>query len=134
MDLGCGSGALALAALKRAPNVTAFAIDSNARALQCATLSAQANDISGMHIILNADGDVGLDDSIDVVLCNPPYYSDFEIAERMIGTAVRALRSGGAILLVNKTPRWYGERMPQSFHDVSIFASGKYWVACGRKP
>ena len=134
LDLGCGSGALALAASLRAPGVTAIAVDSNARAIQCVTLGAELNGINSVQTLLNSDGQLGLDDSIDVVLCNPPYYSDFEIADKMIRTARQALRSGGAALFVNKQPKWYEERMPQSFHDVAIFPSAKYWVACGRKP
>lgn len=134
LDLGCGSGALALAACLRAPGVMAFAVDSNARAIECAALGAELNGISGLTTILNSDGQLGLDDSIDVVLCNPPYYSDFEIADRMVRAARQALRSGGAALFVNKQPKWYEERLPQEFDDVAIFPSAKYWLACGRKP
>lgn len=134
LDLGCGSGALALASCLRAAGVTAFAVDSNARALQCVQLGAELNGIEGLQTILNSDGQLGLDDSIDVVLCNPPYYSDFEIADKMLRTARRALRAGGAALFVNKQPKWYEERLPQQFVDTAMFPSGKYWVACGRKP
>ncbi len=133
LDLGCGSGAIAIAARLRAQSVTAFAVDSNARAIQCANESAQLNDISDITTVLNWDGQLGLDDSIDVVLCNPPYFSDFEIAERMLRTARQSLRSGGAALFVNKQPSWYEQRLPQSFIDVEIFQSAKYWVACARK-
>ena len=134
LDLGCGSGVLALAACLRADQVTAYAVDSNARAVECVQRSAELNDILNLETRLNSDGQLGLDGSIDVVLCNPPYYSDFEIAEKMIRTATQALRSGGAALIVNKQPQWYEERLPQSFVDVEVFPSGKYWVACGRKP
>lgn len=134
LDLGCGSGAMALAACLRAENVSAFAVDSNARAIQCVSLAAERNGIAGVQTIHNSDGQLGLDHSIDVVVCNPPYYSDFEIAEKMLRTAWIALRSGGAALFVNKQPKWYEERLLQQFEDVGIFPSGKYWVACGRKP
>ena len=134
LDLGCGSGALALAASLRAADVTALAADSNARALECVHLSAQLNGVIGLQTLLNSDGRLGLNDSIDVVLCNPPYYSDFSIADKMLETAREALRPGGAALFVNKQPRWYEERLPQLLDDVAIFPSAKYWVACGRKP
>lgn len=137
MDLGCGSGALAIAAALRSDNVQAFAVDSNARAIDCTQQSARLNNVENLQTLLNCDGFEGaehqLDSTMDVVLCNPPYYSDFEIPEKMIRTAARMLRSGGAALFVNKQPRWYENRMPQSFVDVEIFESGKYWVACGRK-
>ncbi len=133
LDLGCGSGALAIAASLRAPNVQAIAVDSNARAIDCTQRSAALNDVQNLQCFLNSDGDLAaLAGTIDVVLCNPPYYSDFEIAEKMIRTAASLLRPGGAALFVNKQPRWYDNRLPQSFIDVEIFESGKYWVACGR--
>ena len=134
LDLGCGSGALALAAALRQPDVQAFACDSNARAIQCVEQSAQLNSVSSLTALLSCDGQLGLDGSIDIVLCNPPYFSDFEIAEKMLAWALQSLRAGGAALLVNKHPKWYEQRMPETFEDVELIPSGKYWVACGRKP
>lgn len=134
MDLGCGSGALAIAAALRADGVQAIAVDSNARAIDCTLQSAKLNNVQNLQAVLNSDGELSAQvGSLDVVLCNPPYYSDFEIAEKMIRTAAGVLRPGGAALFVNKQPRWYDGRMPQSFVDVEIFESAKYWVACGRK-
>lgn len=134
MDLGCGSGALAIAAALRADGVQAIAVDSNARAIECAQQNAQLNGVPNLQTILNSDGRLGeLAGSIDVVLCNPPYFSDFEIADKMVRTAAEVLRSGGAALFVNKQPRWYESRLPQTLVDVELFESGKYWVACGRK-
>ncbi len=93
LDLGCGSGALAIAAALRAPGVQAFGVDSNARAVDCTLESARLNGAENVETILNSDGQLeSLTGSIDVVLCNPPYYSDFEISEKMIRTAAGALR------------------------------------------
>lgn len=133
LDLGCGSGALGLASCLRADGVTTMAVDSNARAIHCAMVGAEQNGINALQTLLNSDGQLGIDDSMDVVLCNPPYYSDFVIAERMLRSAHAALRPGGALLFVSKQPKWYEERLPQTFVDVAIFPSAKYWVACGRK-
>ncbi len=133
LDLGCGSGALAIAAALRADGVQAIAVDSNARAIACAAQNAELNQVA-VQVLLNSDGNLSeLAASVDVVLCNPPYFSDFEIAEKMIRTAAQVLRPGGAALFVNKQPRWYESRLPQTLIDVELFESGKYWVACGRK-
>ncbi len=133
LDLGCGSGALGIAACLRADHVHALCVDSNARAVACAEANAIRNDVSTLQTQLDSEGNLGAENDWDVVLCNPPYFSDFQIAEKMLRTAHAALRSGGAALFVNKQPRWYEERMPQSFVDFEMFESGKYWVACGRK-
>lgn len=134
LDIGCGSGPVALAAALRNHDVTVHAVDCNARAIDCTRRGAEVNGIQSIQTHLNHDGNLGLDGTVDVVLANPPYYSDFSIAERMVETAETSLRSGGAMLFVTKHPAWYEERMPKSLDDVAIFESGKYWVACGRKP
>jgi 16S rRNA G1207 methylase RsmC len=134
LDLGCGCGTIALAAALRAADVQVIAVDCNARAIACTQRGAELNGISALETRLNYDGQLGLDGTIDVVLANPPYYSDFAIADRMLAASLAALRPGGAVLLVNKHPQWYEERLPASFEDVAIFPSGKYWVACDRKP
>ncbi len=59
MDLGCGSGALAIAAALRADGVQAIAVDSNARALDCTRTNAQLNNVENLQTILNSDGDLG---------------------------------------------------------------------------
>lgn len=134
LDLGCGSGALALATRLRHADVTVLAVDSNARAIDCTKHSSIANALTGIVTRLDCDGHLGVDNTVDVVLCNPPYYSDFQIAEKMLRSAYAALRPGGAALFVNKQPKWYEDRFPTTFEDVELMVSGKYWVACGRKP
>ncbi|MFO1062431.1 MAG: methyltransferase [Pirellulales bacterium] len=134
LDLGCGAGTVSLAAALRAEDVEVHAVDCNARAVDCTRRGAELNEVQSLHTHLNHDGDLKLDGTIDMVLANPPYYSDFSIAERMVQTAETSLRPGGAMLFVTKHPNWYEERLPQTLEDVAIFESGKYWVACGRKP
>lgn len=134
VDLGCGSGGVGLATALRAPDVTVFAVDSNMRAVECAARGAELNDIATFSTIANSDGQLGLDDSIDLVLANPPYFADFGVAEHFLTTAYRALRPGGALLMVTKHPAWYEQRMPELLEDVELIPSGNYHVACGRKP
>jgi 16S rRNA (guanine1207-N2)-methyltransferase len=70
---------------------------------------------------------------LDLVLANPPYYSHFRIAKLFVDIAVRALKSGGTLLLVTKTPEWYLEYLPKNFTAVSHQAVGNYWVVTGQR-
>ena len=134
LDLGCGSGVLSLASARRAADVHVYSVDSHARAIECTQRGAGLNQLASITTIWNADGQFEIPGTVDIVLANPPYFGDFAIAEHFLQVAYRQLRSGGAMLLVNKHPTWYERRLPGWFTDVEIFPSGKYHVACGRKP
>ncbi len=133
LDLGCGAGALALTASGQTGG-TVYAVDCNARATQCTALSADANLADNVEVILNSDGELGLDGTIDLVLANPPYFGGDAIPVHFVETSIQVLRSGGALLVVNKKPSWYSEYFEGKLEDVAIFESGKYFIACGRKP
>jgi len=115
LDLGCGSGTVALAAAFAAPHVQVVAIDSHARAISCTKQGAAMNGLENMKAILNAEGDTGEPGTFDLVLGNPPYYSDYRIAGIFLEAARKALKPGGTVLIVSKAAEWYVENMPVMF-------------------
>lgn len=133
LELGCGSGAISLAsAFHTSGNV--FAVDANARAVECTQRGAQLNNLENVHCILNADGNLDLGVPIDLALANPPYFGNDLISKHFVDTAVGVLRPGGALLLVTKQPKWYEEYFQTLLEDIVIFEASRYFVACGRKP
>ncbi|MCA9128354.1 MAG: methyltransferase [Planctomycetales bacterium] len=133
LDLGCGAGTVAIASAVQTDG-RVFAVDSNARAIECTNVGAQLNDLQNITSILNADGQLTFPVDIDLVLANPPYYGNDAIAQHFVDVARRALRPGGALLVVTKRPRWYAEYFEDRFVDTAIFESSRYFIACGRKP
>jgi 16S rRNA (guanine1207-N2)-methyltransferase len=133
LDIGCGWGAVAIAAALRAPNVSVLAIDSHARAVKCAQRCAELNGITTIETKLSASGEIGEPGTFDIVLANPPYYADFRIAELFATTGQRALRHGGQIIFVTKSPQWYADNLPLWFDDVTIRPAKDYFIADGRK-
>jgi 16S rRNA G1207 methylase RsmC len=132
LEMGCGSGAVSLAAAcQTSGNV--YAVDSNARAVECTQAGAQLNQLENVHCILNADGQLDLPTPIDLALANPPYFGNDRISQHFVDTCVDALRPGGALLVVTKQPRWYEAYFEPLLVDVVIFESSKYFIACGRK-
>jgi 16S rRNA (guanine1207-N2)-methyltransferase len=119
LDIGCGSGCVALAIAARDESVQVHAIDSSARAVECVRCGADVNSLPNITVALEAGGDVPDPGTYDLVLANPPYYADFRIAELFIDAAWRALAPGGTLLVVTKQPTWYLERLPQSWNDVA---------------
>jgi 16S rRNA (guanine1207-N2)-methyltransferase len=133
LDIGCGSGVLSLAAALRASDVEVHAVDSNARAIECVGRGAAMNGLSNVRGELNASGQYEGPGTFDLVLANPPYYAAFQIARLFALAGHNALRPGGQILIVTKSPDWYRENMPEWFADVRIEASKEYYIVRGMR-
>ena len=154
LDLGCGSGAVGLTLALRKPGVHVHAVDSNPRALQCALLGAEANGIvavseppkpsragdavpdgesSTMSIQLDASGHVRYPRTFDLVMANPPYYSNWVIAAIFIEAAARALKPDGRLFLVTKSPNWYRNNLHFVLPDVEFTSIRDYTVVTARQ-
>ncbi|HZZ19105.1 MAG TPA: peptide chain release factor N(5)-glutamine methyltransferase [Opitutaceae bacterium] len=83
LDLGTGSGAIALALAKAFPDATVTAVDSSAPALALASENALGAGFSGrVQFILGSWFEkLPPGKSFDIVVSNPPYLSDEEVAE-----------------------------------------------------
>ena len=133
LDMGCGSGSVALAAAFKTTGKV-FGVDSNARAIECLKRGAEMNQLDNVEAIWNADGNLEFDVEIDLALANPPYYGNDNISQHFVDTAIRFMRSGGALLVVTKQPNWYEAYFEGvGLEDIAIFEAGNYFVACGRK-
>ena len=133
LEMGCGAGAVSLAAAF-ATSGTVFAVDANARAVECTERGAQLNGLDNVQAILNADGDLNLPVAIDLALANPPYFGNDRISQHFVDTAIDVLRPGGALLVVTKSPEWYDDYFEtRQLDDIAIFEASKYFIACGRK-
>ncbi|MBU6275183.1 MAG: methyltransferase [Planctomycetes bacterium] len=119
VDIGCGSGCVALGIAARDPSVVVHALDSNARAVDCTRRAAAANGLDNVTVTLEAGGAIPNPGSWDLVLANPPYYADFRIAKLFVDAAHRALAPGGTLLVATKRPTWYLETLPATWRDVA---------------
>jgi 16S rRNA (guanine1207-N2)-methyltransferase len=133
IDIGCGSGSVALGLAKRDASATVHAVDSNARGLWCVQRGMELNGIENITCELNATGDYRDPGTFDMALANPPYFGNYLIAEKFVLAAHRSLRPGGRLVLVTKQPKWYAENLPRWFHDCEVFESRRYHIASGVK-
>lgn len=134
LDMGCGAGTVSLAAALAADQVSVMALDSNPRAIECTRRGAERNGITTIQAILDCDGLAAQTGDFDLVLANPPYFSNYAIAELFLDTAFQALKVGGLVHVVTKTANWFLERMPLWFVDIHEQEVGGYRVLTGRLP
>lgn len=134
LDIGCGWGPVALAAAAAGENVICEAIDSNARAVACTRANAAANGLSGrVQARLEAAGRTTSPGSFDVAFGNPPYFGNFRIAALFVDAAFNALRPGGQLVFVTKSPEWYVDALPGRFRSVEILEIKGYHVVKARR-
>jgi tRNA1(Val) A37 N6-methylase TrmN6 len=125
IDVGCGVGAVMLAAAARRPGVLFVGVERDAAALQLARENIAANAVEGR--VEGLEGDVGGGDPpaearYDAALCNPPFFDDPGLlraphpAKRSAFLAddglaawttflLKAVRDGGTITLIHRADR-----------------------------
>ena len=134
LDLGCGSGAVGIAAAMRHEEIRVHAIDSNPRAIEATQWACQRNSVTNLTTALDCDGSSVTTGVQDLVLANPPYFSNYRIAELFLRIAERGLVSGGLLLVVTKTPQWFVEHLEHpTWCDVGSGPIGQYIIVQATK-
>ena len=78
LDIGTGSGCIAVTLAKKLPNAKLFALDVSAEALKLATINAETNEVEVEFIEADIlDWDFG-DLKFDIIVYNPPYVRELE--------------------------------------------------------
>jgi 16S rRNA (guanine1207-N2)-methyltransferase len=105
LDLGCGTGVLAVALASARPGLTVIAADQSAAAVASAAATVAANGLTDRVRVVRDDAAESVPDaSVDLVVCNPPFHQGATvsetIAERLFAGAARVLRPGGELWCV----------------------------------
>ena len=136
LDMGCGCGLVGLLvadAIRRQSSIsnlqsTITLIDSHARAIAATKTNAARAGIEA-EFILSDDGlPRGRVGEYDLFVGNPPYYSDYRIAEVFLETAYRALKPGGICLTVVKTATGLLALQEKYFRKAEIIKRRGYCV------
>jgi release factor glutamine methyltransferase len=78
VDIGTGSGCIAIALAKNLPEVHVYALDVSDKALQIARLNAKQNEVQINFICQNILETKQLDHQFEVIVSNPPYVRELE--------------------------------------------------------
>lgn len=87
LDIGTGSGCIAISLAKNIPNAHVFAIDVSEKALATAKKNAQRNNVNVSFIqkdileVVTLSAVEGLEEQFDIIVSNPPYVRNLEKEE-----------------------------------------------------
>lgn len=105
IDLGCGTGILAVTLATARPGIKVTATDQSAAAVASARATAEANGVADRVCVVRDDAmSSAADNSADLVLCNPPFHIGAAVhtgsAIKMFAETGRVLRPGGELWTV----------------------------------
>lgn len=103
-------------------------VDSHTRAVEAAMLNAEKLGIPAEVILSDNGTPAQMDGTFDVFVGNPPYYSDYRIADIFLETAQRALKFGGVCYTVCKNADGLEPVQRRYFPDVEIIRRRGYAV------
>jgi release factor glutamine methyltransferase len=78
LDIGTGSGCIAIALAKNLPEAQVFALDVSDKAIETAQLNAERNAVQIHFICQNILETTRLDQQFDLIVSNPPYVRELE--------------------------------------------------------
>ena len=79
LDIGTGSGNIAISLAQERPEWTVVATDVSNQALEYAKMNARRNHVSGRIQFVQTDLWNGIEDFFDVIISNPPYLTKDEL-------------------------------------------------------
>lgn len=132
LDMGCGCGLVGLLIASRIAAMTSrlnlIMVDSHTRAVETAMKNAEDQGVDAEVILSDNGTPARMDGTFDVFVGNPPYYSDYRIAEVFLETAKRALKPGGVCYTVCKNAAGLEPVQKNFFPAVEIVKRRGYAV------
>lgn len=131
-DLGCGNGALGIAARQLNPNAQINFYDDSYLAVASAELSCQNNHITHETGFYAMDCLAEETAPADLILCNPPFHQSntvgTHVAFRMFSHAKQRLNTQGELRVVGNRHLNYHIILKKLFRHVSVLDSNKKFV------
>jgi len=102
LDLGCGWGAIGVAAAKSAPEGRVVLTDVNRRATRLARENLERNRVRNGEVRVGSLYEPVEDETFDVIATNPPFHAGRPLVLRILTEAPEHLTPGGRLVLVGK--------------------------------
>jgi 16S rRNA (guanine1207-N2)-methyltransferase len=129
LDLGCGYGAIGIAAAKIATRGEVVLVDSDIRATRLAQRNIELNGVTNAGVVLG-DGvhDLPPKSRFDLVVSNPPTHSGREVLEDFVAGAYAVLKPRGRLYLVLNRVLSLRREVEEVFGNAETVARSKGFV------
>jgi len=133
LDLGCGYGLVGIYYAKIYGNKNIHMSDIDPFAIDMAQENMRLNNLNNINFyVSNAFDNIDQTD-FDIILSNPPYHADFNIAKSFIEKGFNRLKVGGKFYMVTKRLDWYKNKFISIFGGVKITEKDGYYVFMSQK-
>jgi 16S rRNA (guanine1207-N2)-methyltransferase len=124
LDLGCGTGVLALVAVRRARAGRVVAVDADCRAVEATQRTLALEDTGESEVLLSDCAEAVRDRSFSVVVSNPPFHRErattYAVARQIIRESARLLDRRGRLYLVANAFLKYGPLIEEAFGSADL--------------
>jgi 23S rRNA (guanine1835-N2)-methyltransferase len=133
LDLGCANGIIGIRAKELHPDADIYFSDESMMAIQSVRADYENYFGNGGHFFWTNCFESGASESMDLVLCNPPFHQqhtvgDF-IAWQMFKDSHRVLKSSqGRLLVIGNTHLNYQHKLKRLFKRVEIVAQNSKFI------
>jgi 16S rRNA (guanine1207-N2)-methyltransferase len=135
VDLGCGTGVIAMALARARPQLSVLATDESAAAVSSTLATASANGLTERVQVLRDDAMSTLADaSVDLIVCNPPFHQGTSVSSgasvKLFRAAGRVLEPGGQLWTVFNSPLPYQSQLTRAVGPTRVVGRNpKFTVA-----
>jgi release factor glutamine methyltransferase len=133
LDIGSGSGCIAISLAKLLKNSSVTAVDVSEKALEVAKKNAEANEVSVTFIkddILNPQNRDLLNGQFDIIVSNPPYVCESEKSEMRAN--VLDYEPSTALFVSDNDPLIFYRKILE-FAQKSLKPNGEVWFEINEK-
>ncbi|MBF4572321.1 methyltransferase [Herbiconiux sp. VKM Ac-1786] len=138
VDLGCGTGVLSAYLARARPELTVFATDQSAAAVESARATMAANDVENVDVVRDDALSTFDDGGADLVLLNPPFHQGSTvhagIALKLFQAAGRVLAPGGELWTVFNSHLSYRAALQRAVGETrQVARNAKFTVMVSTK-
>ena len=133
LDIGTGSGCIAISLAKLLKNSIVTAVDVSEKALEIAKKNAEANGVDARFVlddILNPKNPELIDNQYDIIVNNPPYVCESEKAEMRAN--VLDYEPSSALFVSDNDPLIFYRKILE-FAQKTLKADGQVWFEINEK-
>jgi 16S rRNA (guanine1207-N2)-methyltransferase len=133
LDLGSGSGVLALVAERQAARGSVVAVDADCRAVEATRRTLAHNHVTHAQALVSDCAWAVRGQAFTAVVTNPPFHrqrdTTYAVVEQMIRDAARLLIPGGRLCLVGNRFLRYGPLIEGAFGSATVLSqTNRYTV------